>query len=333
MSIRSSRVANRATLRRLIALSVLSVSALLTTPAQSAPRVAADIPPVHSLVAQVMEGVGEPELVIQRGASPHDYALRPSEAAALEQAEIVFWTSAELTPWLDRSLQTLAADATQIQLIESRGTTRYAFREAFLDTQASGHDHGHEQELDTHKSTGDHDHAHDSIDPHAWLDPVNAQNWLGVIAETLAKADPENAATYRGNAQAGDEALNTLMDDIRGDLQPVSDEAFIVFHDAYQYFERRFEVTALGSIALSDASDPSAARIAEIREVVRANDVRCVFAEPQFNPDLVETVLDGTQAETGVLDPLGSDIPSGLDFYPALIEKLSSNLVECLGSG
>jgi len=317
MSIRFACAADGAGYRPLIALIALIVSAALTAPAQAAPRIAADIPPVHSLVAQVMEGVGEPDLVIQRGASPHDYSLRPSEAMALEQADIVFWTSAELTPWLDRSLQTLAANATQIQLIESPGTTRYAFREAFLDT---------------HNSTGEHHHAHDNIDPHAWLDPVNAQNWLGVIAETLAQADPKNAATYRANAQAESEALDSLMDDIRNDLQPVSNQTFVVFHDAYQYFERRFDVLALGSIALSDASDPSASRIAEIRDVVHDNDVRCVFAEPQFNPDLVETVLDGTQADTGVLDPLGSDIPTGVDFYPALISQLSSNLAECLGS-
>ena len=327
--------ATPARLRRMLAACLLVATALLLTlPVQAAPRVAADIAPVHSLVAQVMQGVGEPRLVIQRGASPHNYALRPSEAAALERAEVVFWTSAQLTPWLDRALGNLAADAERVELVETAGTTRHAFRESVtIDTAAdANHDHDHDHD---HGHDPGHDHAHDheGVDPHAWLDPLNARHWLGVIATTLAEVDPANAALYRDNAAAGQARMDALMADIEEAITPVQERAFIVFHDAYQYYERRFGMRAVGAISLSDATDPSPARIAAIRELVQAHSVRCVFAEPQFNPSLVDTVLDGTRAETGVLDPLGSEIAEGPDFYPRLMQALTASLVDCLENG
>ncbi len=295
----------------------------------AAPRVATDIAPVHSLVAMVMKDIGQPQLVIQRGASPHSYSLRPSEAAALEDAEVVFWTSSQLTPWLERALENLSGDARRVELVQTEGTVRHEFREAIEFSQPqepavdrhehADHDHDH-----------DHDHSHEGIDPHAWLDPLNAQNWITVIANTLAQTDPANAAAYRSNANEARERLSTLIAEVDTELEPVRNDAFIVFHDAYQYFEKRFELNGVGAIALSDATDPSPARIAAIRRIVEHHDVRCVFAEPQFNPALVTTVLNGTDAGTGVLDPLGSDIPEGIGFYPALLQDLSSSLADCL---
>ncbi|MFM9816772.1 UNVERIFIED_CONTAM: zinc ABC transporter substrate-binding protein [Spiribacter pallidus] len=352
----------RALISRLVG-AATALTLVMGLSAQAAPQVATDITPVHSLVSQVMDGVGEPALVIQRGASPHSYSLRPSEAAALEDAEIVFWIGPALTPWLANGLDNLAGDARQVGLLAASVTDQRMFREDGHD-HADAHDHdahdheAHEPEGDeahdhdshdheTHDSHGheahdhddhsdahahDHDHAHDGVDPHAWLDPGNARAWLGLIADTLADADPANAAVYQRNARAAQSRLTELTATIDQQLAPVRDTPYIVFHDAYQYFEARFGLNHAGAIALSDASDPSPARIARVRDAVAEADVRCVFAEPQFNPGLVASVVDGTDADTGVLDPLGSDIPSGASFYPALLRDLADRMVDCLGN-
>ena len=332
------------TLSHRFRLTMAFLLASIALPAAAVPDVATDVTPVHSLVSRVMEGVGEPRLVIQRGASPHSYSMRPSEAAALENADVVFWVGEELTPWLNRALGNLAPDARRVSLLHAEGTRRYAFRERVLTETAGDHehspdqgdahdDHGHDDhghDDHGHADHGGHDHAHDGVDPHAWLDPVNARYWLGVIAETLAEEDPANAAVYRRNAEAGQAEIDALMEHVRETVSPVHENAFIVFHDAYQYFERRFDMNTVGAISLSDATDPSPAHIAEIREIVGDYDVQCVFAEPQFNPALVDTVLNGTSARTGVLDPLGSEIALGPDFYPTLIRQLTGRLVSCL---
>jgi zinc transport system substrate-binding protein len=347
------------------AIGVFSIAVITATTAQSAIRVATDIAPVHSLVAMITEGVSEPDLVIQRGASPHSYSLRPSEAAALERADVVFWMGDELTPWLGNALNNLAADAQAIALLDRHETLRYDFRDAVAHQESSDqesldsheshnhdearaptdaheaehehdhdHDHDHDEPVDTHKAHSEHDdHAHEGVDPHAWLDPVNAQRWLAVIADTLAAADPEHAAAYRANQRIAQTTIDTLISNTNASLAPVSKRPFIVFHDAYQYFEKRFDLNVVGAIALSDARDPSPSQIATIQAVVREHAVRCVFAEPQFNASLVDTVLDGTRAETGILDPVGTSIPSGPDFYPRLIEDLAQALTDCLAPG
>ena len=323
---------------------------VIAAPALAAPRVATDVAPVQSLVTQVMAGVAEPELVIQRGASPHNYSLRPSEAATLENADVVFWVGDELTPWLTDALGNMAGDAETVALLHHEGTLRYDFRDRVLASAEGAdahdehdghdeHDHGSHDEHDGHEEH-DHDghdghdeHDHAGADPHAWLDPVNAQHWLGVIADTLARQDPANAERYQANAEAARDRIDGLISEVRGAVEPVHDQAFIVFHDAYQYFERRFDMNTVGAISLSDARDPGPAHIAEIQSIVAEQDVQCVFAEPQFNPALVETVLEGTEARTGVLDPLGSEIPADGDYYTTLIRQLGDRLATCLAAG
>ena len=330
----------------------LSLAAVLTGGAAlaEAPRVATDIAPVHSLVARVMDGVGSPELIVQRGASPHEYSLRPSEAAALQEADLVFWISPDLTPWLGDAIETLASNASVTGLLEADGTIQLEFRESALfeahEHAESGHEEGeHEDHAESEEHEGDDDHAHEEDhvghddheghdhgehDPHAWLSPQNAATWLNVIAGQLSAADPENAGAYFANAAAGRAEIDTLSADVRALLEPVRGGRFIVFHDAYQYFESAFELFASGAISVSDASDPSPARLAEIRKRIADEGIDCVLAEPQFNAGLVATVLDGTEAKTGVLDPLGSDLESGPALYPQLIRNLASTLAECL---
>lgn len=302
----------------------LSVTAALlgTCTLAEVPRVAVDIAPVHSLVARVMDGVGTPDLIVQPGGSPHEYSLRPSEAAALQEADLVFWISPALTPWLDDAIETLAPDASVTELLEADGTIE-------LETRENALFEAHKHEEDDHDGEDGED-EHGAHDPHAWLSPENAATWLNVIAGQLSAADPENAGAYFANAAAGATEITTLTADVNAQLQPARGGNFIVFHDAYQYFEDAFEFPASGAISISDATDPSPARIAEIRERIATEGIDCVLAEPQFNPSLVATVLEGTEGKTGVLDPLGSDLELGLGLYPQLIRNLAATLVGCL---
>ncbi|MFG6529044.1 MULTISPECIES: zinc ABC transporter substrate-binding protein [unclassified Sulfitobacter] len=186
-------------------------------------------------------------------------------------------------------------------------------------------DHGH----DDHGHEG-HDHAHDGDDPHVWLDPRNGQLWLGQIAEALAELDPENAAQYRENAEAAQAELAVLEEDIAETLAPVKDRPFIVFHDAYHYFEARFDIEARGAISENDARAPGAARVAELRDLVAESGAKCVFAEPQFNPGLIAAVTEGQETGTGTLDPIGADLELGVSFYPELLRGMAQSMSDCL---
>ncbi|SFT36607.1 ABC-type Zn2+ transport system, substrate-binding protein/surface adhesin [Halomonas saccharevitans] len=302
------------------------------------PAVAVDIPPVHSLVDRVMGKLGSPDLVIQPGASPHGYSMRPSEAEALANADIVFWVSDDLTPWLVRAQDSLADEALKVELMQTPGTRRLAYRQgATFEAHDHGHDdHGHDDHGHDDKAHDDqahdqgHGHAHDGVDPHGWLDPVNAQAWLEAIAGSLADLDPGNADTYRRNAAEGQAELEALIDELDDHLADDRGTRFIVFHDAYQYFENRFDVPAAGAISLGDASDPSPARVREIQERVAELGVQCVFREPQYNPALVESVFEGTEVETSiVIDPLGVDLPLGAGLYSQLLRGLAEGVTRC----
>ncbi len=325
------------------------------------PRVTVDIAPVHSLVARVMDGVGEPSLIVAPGASPHEYSLRPSEASALQEADLVFWVGPDLTPWLNDAIGTLAGDATVTELLESEGTTELPTRESVLfeahqhgeDEHADDHegeehdDHSHEEHAShaddhgadhededhaAHEGDGDDHggHNHGGHDPHAWLSPDNGAVWLNVIAGQLSAVDPDNAGTYYANAAAGRDEIETLRAEINGILEPVRGRNFIVFHDAYQYFENAFDFPASGAISVSDASDPSPARIAEIQTRVADQNVTCVLTEPQFSAGIVASVMEGSEARTGVLDPLGSDLDPGAALYPQLLRNLATALADCV---
>ncbi|WP_050605310.1 zinc ABC transporter substrate-binding protein [Ruegeria sp. 6PALISEP08] len=354
----------------------LSITAALmgATALADAPNVATDIGPIHSLVTRVMVGVGTPDLIVAPGASPHEYNLRPSEAAALQNADLVFWMGKDLTPWMESAIETLAEGAAVIPLLEADDTVLLDFRENAVfeahdhgdenepdheDKDDKDHDHGddhakeddidHEEHADhdqhddhDHEEHADHDghddhdendhdeHAHGDHDPHAWLSPENAEIWLNVIAAQLSSADPDNAGAYFANAAAAREEMAALSAEVAETLDPVRGGNFIVFHDAYQYFEDAFDFPASGAISIADASDPSPARIAEIQARIRDEGIDCVLTEPQFNPGIVESVMGGVEAKTGVIDPLGSDLEPGADLYPNLIRNLAKSLAECL---
>lgn len=289
---------------------------LAPAPALSAPKVAADIPAVHSIVSAVMEGVGAPRLVMAPGASPHHYAMRPSEAEALAEADLVFWIGPELTPWLERALTALRP-AASAPLMHAEGVRLHDFREG---AAFEAHDHGEDEHGD---------HGDEGRDPHVWLAPDNARAMARAAAAALAAADPENAERYRGNARAFAEELKQTERAIAARLSAANGRPFIVFHDAYRYFEEAFEVRAAGAIALSDAATPGPARIAAVQDLILAQDVACIFIEPQFDPRLAERLSEGIDVKLGVLDPHGASLALGPDLYPALLTALAESLATC----
>ena len=299
------------------------------TASANVPKVVTDIPITHSLVTRVMAGIGMPDLIVDRGASPHEYSLRPSNAASLEAADLVFWISNGLTPWLDDALNTLARNAKVIELMDAKGATVLSFREgATFET----HSHQHKQDEDghdEHKHDED-EHATGNVDPHGWLDPYNGRIWLDVIATALSKIDPTNSDIYFANATQAKADIDTVISELEETLAEFRGTNFIVYHDAYQYFEKRFDVLAAGSISLGDVSDPSPARIAEVRKIVEELGITCVFSEPQFNSELVRTVSDRVSVKTRVIDPLGTQFTLGPDFYLNVLRGIAQSMASCL---
>lgn len=288
------------------------------------PRVVADIAPVHSLAAQVMAGVATPELLLPPVVSPHAYAMRPSDARRLAEADLVLWIGPELTPWLGRIIANVAPDARTLALGGLAETHRLPFRSRAEFADTDGHDRS---EVRPRAASA----AGTPVDPHFWLDPGNAALWLDAIAAALAVADPANGARYRANAAAAKAELAALEADIVARLAPLAGRGFVVFHDAYRYFEARFGIEAAGAIALGDSSGPGPKRLAEIRRIIGALGVACVFGEPQFDPRLIETATEGTGARIGELDPLGRGLAPGPALYPELMRGLADGLADCLG--
>jgi zinc transport system substrate-binding protein len=308
--------------------------------AADAPRVIVSIKPVHSLVAGVMDGIGDPELLIEGGGSPHTYSLRPSEAQALQEADVVFWIGEELEGFLARPLQTLPRAATLVALHQAEGVRLLDAREGG-GWEAHAHDpepehapqqeHGHAHE---HEHEHEHGHGHGNADMHIWLDPVNAQAMVASIATTLSTLDPPNEQHYASNAAGLLQQLADLDTRLREQLGPVENVPYIVFHDAYQYFEDRYNLNAVGSITVTPEQQPGAQRLYDIRARIAETGVACVFSEPQFQPSLVETVIEGTQARAGVLDPLGAELAPGPEAYFELMDQLAAALRGCLeGAG
>jgi ABC-type Zn2+ transport system, periplasmic component/surface adhesin len=307
---------------------------LLTGTALAAPAVVASTKPVHSLVSAVMGEVGTPSLIVKGAASPHTYSLRPSDAAALESADLVFWTGHGLEMFLGDALETLSTRATVVELANVPGIELLPLREggAFQAHDHGEDDHGEDDHAhDDHGHDHAHDHAHGDGDMHFWLDPHNAVLMVEAIADALSAADPDNAATYAANADAETERLEALTTELTATLAPVSAKPFVVFHDAYQYFENRFGLSVAGTVTVSPDAMPGAARIQELRGKVGELGATCVFAEPNFEPAIVRTIVEGTNAGAGTLDPEGSTLTEGPDLYHQLLQGLAASLVDCLG--
>lgn len=329
----------------------LSLCALAPTAVfAEVPQVMTDFAPVHSLTAQVMGDLGAPDVLLPAGADPHDYAMRPSDAANLGAADLVFWTGPSLTPWLSDLLDTLAPNAAQVALLDVTGWDRLPVRDIqqFVlpaaeddhghdehDDHKDGHDdhghddHGHDEHA--HDDHGHDDHDHGDFDPHAWLDPAVAQVWLAAIADQLGTADPDNAATYAANADAAIARLTALDAELAAQLAPFAGLAYILPHDGYQYFEARYGLTAAGAIAGIDARTPGPAQVASLRDQMADSNIVCVFSDAEIGDRWATVVTEGTDAHTAQIDGVGAGLDGGPALYEALLRRLADDFAACLG--
>jgi len=337
---------------------IFSILSILTffTPANAEIKVVASIKPIHSLVSYLMDGIGKPDLIVDGYASPHGFAMKPSHAKMLQNADLIFWVGEDLENFLEKPLGSIAKKAEKIELINSHDLQVLKFRERNIFDEHDDHDHGHKKKKKDdhddhddhghkkkddhddhddhgHKKKDDHDdhghegHAHGEYDPHIWLDPINAKAMLNEMAEHLIENDPKNEAKYKSNLAKALKEIDKLTIDVMTDLS--SSVSSIVFHDAYQYFEERFNVKVLGAFTVNTDVMPGAEQLAEIREIIEHDKVACVFSEPQFNPDIIKAVAKDMKIKTGVLDPLGATLDPGKDLYFKLIRNMSNSFKGC----
>lgn len=323
-------------LRRLLSLSALLAATLTPLGAQAeTPRVAVSIKPVADLVAAVMAGVGKPTVLIPPGNSPHTYAFKPSERASAEQAQLLFWIGPDVEPALTKITKALPKSTQVVTLSTQPGMDLLPARTGGdwerkrpAPKLAVSHDHG-----DEHEHSDEHDPMHTgSFDGHLWLSPTNAKVVVRTAARALAARDPQHAPQYQANAEQTVQRIDAMTAELTAQLAPVKNKPFIVFHDAYQYFEHAFGLRAVGSILVSPDAMANARRVSQMRDKIKSLGVVCVFAEPQFEPRLVQTLIEGTQARVGTLDPLGAKGPLGLEGYTQLMRNLANNLGQCLGT-
>lgn len=319
-------------------LSSLSLFSFISS-AEAEPKVVTSIKPIHSLVSYVMDGVGRPDLLVDGSSSPHTFQLKPSHATMLQEADIVFWIGEDLESFLETPLDSIAANAKRVTLMDSDQIELLKFREknVFDDHHDDHDDHdehedhadGHDEhdEHDEHEGHDDHAHHHGEHDIHFWLDPEIAKSIVNITARELSEIDPNNKSTYEKNAANAIDDLEELINVTRSKIN--SDATYIVFHDAYQYFEQRFGIEVIGALTVNPEVLPGAKQLSEIREVIEHENVNCLFSEPQFNPSIANTIAKDTGIKAAVLDPLGAELEPGKDLYFELISDMASSFENC----
>ena len=336
---------------------IFTILSLVTfiTPANADVKVVTSIKPLHSLASYLMDGVGKPDLIVDGFNSPHGFSMKPSHAKMLQNADLIFWVGEGLENFLEKPLSSIAKKAEKIELIEIKGLNVLKFRERNIFEEHDHDDHAkkeddhddhddHAKKEDDHDDHDDHDkkedghddhdghedhegHAHGEYDPHIWLDPLNAKVILKEMTEHLIENDSKNAPTYKSNLDKALKDIDKLTMDVMTELN--QSVASIVFHDAYQYFEKRFNVNILGAFTVNTDVMPGAEQLAEIREIIEHDKVKCVFSEPQFNPDIIKAVAKDMNIKTGVIDPLGATLKQGKDLYFNLITNMSASFKGC----
>ena len=302
------------------------------TSANAEIKVVASIKPIHSLASYLMDGVAKPDLIVDGYASPHGFAMKPSHAKMLQNADIVFWVGEDLENFLEKPLNSIATKAEKIEFMDLKGLVKLKFRERNIFDDHDDHDHDeHAKKEDGHDDHDDHDghegHNHGEFDPHIWLDPINAKVILFEMSKHLIENDPKNEVAYRANLSKAYKEIDKLTANVSSEL--TNSVASIVFHDAYQYFEKRFDVNILGAFTVNTDVMPGAEQLAEIREIIEHDKVACVFSEPQFNPDIIKAVARDMNIKTGVVDPLGATLNPGKNLYFDLIKNMSSSFKGC----
>lgn len=301
------------------ALFALALAVSACRPAHAAPEVVVTIKPLHGLVAGVMEGAGAPALLMDGMTSPHTYQMRPSDARLIARADLVFWVDPGIEEAMPAMLEAAREETRVVQVTQLEGLHLLPVREAGIRLGTRDLDHHHTE------------YHEGSIDPHIWLDPANARRVTEAVVTELSSLDPGHANLYAANGAAQIARLEALEAELRARLAPVRTQTFITFHDAFQYFEAAFGLSGIASISISAERGPGGRTLMALREAIRQENVVCVFAEPQFEPRLIETLIEGTAARAGLLDPLGDEIAPGPLAYDALMRTLVEDAVACLG--
>ena len=287
-------------------------------------NVVASIKPIHSLVASVMDGVGKPSLLVDGNASPHTFQLKPSHAKLLQNADIIFWVDENLENFLEKPLSSIAKKSKKISVMEISGIQKLQFREKNIFVEKHDDDKGHKEHDD---DKGHKEHAHGEFDIHIWLDPENAKIMSMEIAKELSKIDPKNKLIYESNAKKISFKINKMMKEIKKEIN--KDAAFVVFHDAYQYFEKRFDIDVVGALTVNPEILPGAKQLTEIRHEIKHEKVKCLFSEPQFNPSIAKAIAKDTGVKIAVLDPLGAKLDASKDLYFQLIKNIALSFKNC----
>ena len=309
-------------------------------------KVVTSIKPIHSLAAYVMDGVGKPDVIVDGYNSPHGFSLKPSHAKMIENADLIIWVGEDLEAFLEKPLNTIAKKSVNIEIMDLKGIKKLKFREKNIFEGHDDHGHGHKEEKHDdhgHKEHKEHDdhghkkekhddhghegHAHGEHDPHVWLDPMNAKVIIKEIENQLVKLNPDNSSKYKANSKKAQSELDNLTKNIKKDLK--GNLRFVVFHDAYQYFENRFGIKVLGALTVNPDVLPGAEQLSEIREIIEHEKVNCLFSEPQFNPAIIKSIAKDTKIKTGVLDPLGATLDKGKSMYSELLQSMYASFKGC----
>lgn len=336
-----------------LALGVSALSPLVL----AKPTIVTSIKPVSMVVAAIAGDRAEIQQIVSSTASPHDFAMRPSDLRKINNADTVVWVGESLENFLEKPLENAGKEESSIEWLALEGMSLHSFaEEQHHDENESeeehdhdgheehhdGHEEHHEEHEEHHEEHEEHEehaehhdehegHNHDGIDPHVWLSPDNARVLAKAVAARLVSLDAENATYYKGNLAAFEKGLTAKDAEIRQALSKVSTVPYIVFHDGYSYFEQHYGLSHAGEITVSPERKPGAKKVAEIRREIEEHKVQCVFSEPQFSPAIVETLLEGSNVKTAPLDPLGSNVTMGKNAYFSFLDNLSGQFLSCLG--
>ncbi|PSU32487.1 zinc ABC transporter substrate-binding protein [Photobacterium lutimaris] len=318
-------------------------------------KVVSTVKPVTMIVQELTQGVTSIETLLPAGASPHDYALRPSDARKLNDADLVIWVGPELEQFLTRVLDgnenTLTLTSQHSidfrhygDVQEGHNHDKHGHDEhEDHDHDKHGHDeheghdhdkHGHDEheghDHDKHGHDDHHGHSHDGIDPHFWLGPEQAIQAAQVIADKLAELDPAHEEKFKANLVNFSHEVKAAMVSLEQTLAPVADRGYFVFHDGYGYFEEQFGLNNLGHFTVEPDRRPGAKTLISIRNSLKDQHAHCVFSEPQFSPAVVDSVVRGTGVSIGTLDPMGADIAYGDGSYVEFLHTLGHSFSQCL---
>jgi len=277
-------------------------------------KIVTTIKPIHSILLNIVDSdVG---LLLNTNVSPHDFKLKPSDMKKLNNADIFVYIDESIETFVERPLATLDEDVKKIKILGNAGLKLLPVREGGVWEEE---DHG-----------DGHHHDHGAYDAHIWLSNKNVIKLTKFFVKELSKINPDKKSIYKANAKAFIKKLKEKGKKIKNELSSINDKPYIVFHDAYQYFENENSLNSVGSIALNPEISPTPKRITEIKAKIKKDNVVCLFREPQFPSRIVQTVITDTQAKEGELDPIGFNLTPGKELYFTLITNLSNNLKECL---